>query len=326
VNTQSQNQSVSTQKSSSLSTMVSAAANAAAASVGSGIFYDPIPFSPGLGTDSFGHLILLSPDDTTGVADLGLNAQDYFGRQQSVGIEAHSIAAEDTGSPYPGYLDRIYTIMMNYETNRTVATTTTTSHAMKSRGGSDGRSSSSSSDILDLYPVRATGYSAGSLCTKDKECQSQHCGRDTLFSFPRCIGVPCQSDKDCGLTHRCVGDSGICAPPLGSCQVCKEDSDCLSQQCVRNHCAGTTIVGKMDNACLCLMNSDCASGRCEGLFSPVCEAQVRIYDACMGESSRGLCVCVDGFYTSIHVRVDCVSTLHTCSPLHKSHFMFWILP
>jgi pimeloyl-ACP methyl ester carboxylesterase len=47
-----------------------------------GISYDPVPFLPVDGMDSFGHMIIL-PSDNTGVAYIGLDAQDFL---------AHSIS------------------------------------------------------------------------------------------------------------------------------------------------------------------------------------------------------------------------------------------
>jgi hypothetical protein len=42
-----------------------------------GISYDPVPFLPVDGMDSFGHMILLSSDNT-GVVFIGLDAQDFW--------------------------------------------------------------------------------------------------------------------------------------------------------------------------------------------------------------------------------------------------------
>jgi hypothetical protein len=41
-----------------------------------GLTYDPFPFVPGLGADLFGHMMLLSNDNTS-VAYIGLDAQDF---------------------------------------------------------------------------------------------------------------------------------------------------------------------------------------------------------------------------------------------------------
>lgn len=95
-----------------------------------GIAYDPVPFSPGIGADSWGHMILLS-DDTSGVAYIGLDIQDHFGPLNVKGFEAHFMVHHN-GSSYPGYLDRIEAIMSAYANG--------------------------------TYPVVTTGYIAGSLC------------------------------------------------------------------------------------------------------------------------------------------------------------------
>jgi hypothetical protein len=99
-----------------------------------GIAYDPVPFVPGLGADGFGHMILLG-EDPTGVSWVGLDAQDRFGPLNTLGFESHSMkAAEDV--PFPGYLDRIETLLENA-----------------------------------TYPIRANGYKAGSLCSEHNECK-----------------------------------------------------------------------------------------------------------------------------------------------------------
>ena len=95
-----------------------------------GITYDPIPFAPSMGIDSWGHMIILS-DDKSHVAYIGLDAQDTFGPLNVKGFEAHSMIHAN-GTTFPGYLDRIETIMKAYE-NRT-------------------------------YPIVSTGFVATSLC------------------------------------------------------------------------------------------------------------------------------------------------------------------
>ena len=67
-----------------------------------GIAYDPVPMAPGLGADHFGNMIVLG-DDPTGVAFIGLDAQDFL-QPYLNGIEAHYMAGNGT---YPGYADRI---------------------------------------------------------------------------------------------------------------------------------------------------------------------------------------------------------------------------
>jgi hypothetical protein len=94
-----------------------------------GISYDPIPFAPSFGVENFGHMILLSDDDT-GVAYVGLDVQERFDPLNIHGFEAHSME----GSEYPGYLDRIKALLHTYE-NLT-------------------------------FPIAATGYAAGSLCVR----------------------------------------------------------------------------------------------------------------------------------------------------------------
>jgi pimeloyl-ACP methyl ester carboxylesterase len=73
----------------------------------SGISYDPVPFLPGLGTDSFGHMIILSSDHT-GVAYMGLDTQERLG-PLDITADAHAMENLDD-SPPSGYLDRINAI------------------------------------------------------------------------------------------------------------------------------------------------------------------------------------------------------------------------
>jgi hypothetical protein len=205
-----------------------------------GISYDPVPFVPGMGTDSFGHLILLG-EDPSGVAYVGLDAQTSFGPLNTLGFEAHSMIHAD-GVPYAGYMDRLEALLN--EPNHT-------------------------------WPIRASGYKAGTLCSQGIECMSGKCGADTHLSFTRCIGIECDDDGDCD-SGRC--DEGSCRPKLGSCMPCDEDSDCDGGKCTLLHCSGSS--GLMDNECICGFDSDCASGRCELFSSGVCEAQLSVGSSC----------------------------------------------
>jgi hypothetical protein len=201
-----------------------------------GITYDPVPMSPGLGADLFGHMIVLG-DDTSGVAYIGLDAQDFFGPLNVDGFEAHSMVST---TPFPGYLDRIQTLMKN-----------------------------------DKYPIRNNGYVTGSLCSKDKECETKKCGAETHFTFNRCIGIQCTKDSDCD-TDRC--DSGVCIPKLGSCAPCDEASDCVGKKCTIFKCSNED--GFMDDLCSCIRDADCDSGRCEGVAPPICEAKLGLGASC----------------------------------------------
>lgn len=217
-----------------------------------GLTYDPVSFVPGLGADSFGHMLLLSTD-SSGVAYIGLDAQDAFGPLNVGGFEAHSMKGTPT---HPGYLDRLEHILGNVTT----------------------------------YPIRTTGYADGSLCTESKECESGKCASETRFTFNRCVGVECEENKDCE-TDRC--DHGLCIPKLGSCMPCDEDSDCAGNKCLLFKCAGSdglmddNCVCKWDSDCssgrceglvppqceaqrplgtYCDENSDCLSGYCNWKF------------------------------------------------------------
>ena len=214
-----------------------------------GIVYDPVPFAPGLGADFFGHMILLS-DDSSGVAYIGLDSQDFFGPLNVAGVEAHSMIAT---TEHPGYLDRIEAIF-----NHTDAS----------------------------FPIRTSGYLAGSLCTQNSECESEECGKELLYSWKRCVGIDCDNDDDCTETGRC--DSGVCIPKLGSCQECDEHSDCESGICSwKFKC--TNQNGLMDDNCDCNFNHDCESGRCEGFTQSICEAPLSAGSPCNENSD-----CVSG--------------------------------
>eukprot|EP00429_Kryptoperidinium_foliaceum_P091483 CAMPEP_0176193272 /NCGR_PEP_ID=MMETSP0121_2-20121125/5400_1 /TAXON_ID=160619 /ORGANISM="Kryptoperidinium foliaceum, Strain CCMP 1326" /LENGTH=421 /DNA_ID=CAMNT_0017531983 /DNA_START=220 /DNA_END=1482 /DNA_ORIENTATION=+ len=162
-----------------------------------GVAYDPVPFVPGLGAGFFGHMIILG-EDPSGVAWIGLDANDVFGPLNIKGFEAHSMHA--LGVPYPGYWDRIHALLSN----------------------------------ATSFPIRANGFADNSLCSEGRECMSGQCGREVTFAYSRCIGSECTVDHDCE-TGRC--DSGACLPKLGSCMECNEDSDCAGARCVGFRCS-----------------------------------------------------------------------------------------
>ena len=62
-------------------------------------------------------------------------------------------------------------------------------------------------------------------------------------------------------------------PKLSSCMICDEDTDCMYGRCSPQfRCSGENAL--MDNDCLCFFNSECHSGRCEGVRPSVCEAKL----------------------------------------------------
>lgn len=206
------------------------------------ISYDPVPFVPALGAVQFGHMIVISSDDS-GVAYIGLNAQNIFHPLNVNGFEAHSMFGT---SEFPGYADRIIKIMSVY-------------------------------NDTGKYPVRDNGFIAGSFCTEDVECESGVCGSETALTWKRCVGVECKSDADCD-SNRC--DSGLCVPKLGSCQVCDEDSDCESGSCSWRFRCAENAQGLMADQCACNLDSDCLSGRCEGVKPPICEPKLGLGATC----------------------------------------------
>jgi len=206
-----------------------------------GVTYDPVPFAPGMGTEQFGYFIMLA-SDLTGTAFIGLDSNEQFHPLNVDGFEAHSMIGKT--DDYPGYLDRIEALIDNAN---------------------------------GIFPVRANGFISPVLCTKDIECESQKCKKETHFSYSACHSDQCGTDDDCD-TGRC--DSGLCLPKLGSCMACDEDSDCAGGNCLLFRCSNTK--GKMDNECICVDDEQCDSGRCEPSFSlapPTCRAQ-------LGEGAR----------------------------------------
>jgi len=164
-----------------------------------GINYDPIPFAPGFGATAVGYEIILSSDDDTGVAYIGLDAQDEFEPWDIPAFSAHNLIGS---KKFPGYYDRIKKLM---EENK--------------------------------YPIRDTGYVPGSLCSQGSECTSGLCEKETSDAKFQCVGTNCKKDGDCGNTNRC--DSGHCLPKLGTCMDCDEDSDCMFDTCNLNKCSGS---------------------------------------------------------------------------------------
>jgi hypothetical protein len=189
-------------------------------------------------------MIILS-DDKDNVAYAGLDAQDSFRPLNFDGFESHSISAGSSNATHPGYLERIQSLVAEY--------------------------------TKKSYPVVSNGFVAGSLCSKDIECASKNCTRDTsLSSYKRCVGTACKLDSDC-TANRCV--SGLCAAKLGSCQICTEHTDCLHEKCsTAFRCTGSG--GFLDNDCLCVFGSECRSGRCEGINPRVCEARLGLGSYC----------------------------------------------
>ena len=136
----------------------------------------PVPFAPGMGTEQFGHFIMLG-GDVTGTAFIGLDSNEMFTPLNVDGFEAHSMLGTEK---YPGYLDRIELLIKNAN---------------------------------NTFPVRSNGFISPVMCTKDVECETQQCKKETHFSYSTCYADECEKDKDCD-SGRC--DSGNCLPKLGS--------------------------------------------------------------------------------------------------------------
>lgn len=193
--------------------------------------------------------------DSTAIAFVGLDDNTQFSPLNVAGFEAHSMIGTEE---YPGYLDRIESLI-DYATNGT-------------------------------FPVRANGFSPLQHCTQDIECETKQCEKETTFSYRTCVSDECVDDEDC-LTGRC--DSGHCLPKLGSGMGCDEDSDCASEKCYLFQC--TNMDGLMDDECTCVLNSDCDSGRCEGVASRTCRAALGLGAKCNEHSDCISDYCSWGF-------------------------------
>jgi hypothetical protein len=139
-------------------------------------------------------------EDPTGVAYIGLDANDSFG-PMNLAFYAHSMEAPPD-VPFPGYMDRLQALMENAAS----------------------------------FPIRANGFADNTLCSQSQECESGSCGKETSWSETRCIGTECTEDEHC-LSDRC--EYGSCVPKLGSCMSCDEDSDCAGGKCLSSKCSGS---------------------------------------------------------------------------------------
>lgn len=219
-----------------------------------GIAYDPVPMAPGLGADHFGNMVVLS-SDTSGVAFIGLDAQDFL-NPFTIGVEAHNM--RNASSEYPGYEDRVKALMAQQK-----------------------------------YPIRNNGYVAGSLCSEDKECLSQECDKETKLSFNRCVGTMCDKNSDCDTDRcdsgvclpkasscmpcdedsDCAGDKGRCLFFTCSNEQGLMDNNCfcrVSQDCDSGRCEGLIssreCEPRLSLGGSCNENSDCKSKYCSWNF------------------------------------------------------------
>jgi hypothetical protein len=74
-----------------------------------GITYDPIPMTPRLGMSHVGNMIVLSIDDKTGVAFMGLDSDHSF-NPLLLGVNSHYMMSSETRDT-PGYADNIEALM-----------------------------------------------------------------------------------------------------------------------------------------------------------------------------------------------------------------------
>jgi pimeloyl-ACP methyl ester carboxylesterase len=207
---------------------------------GSGLIYDLITLSPGLGADYIGRTFLLSDDDT-GAAYVGINTigDIWMGPHDK---DLHSLYSRP-GNPYPGYLDRIEALLLR---------------------GDD--------------PVRTGGIVTGGSCNQNTECQSRACQSVSGSSHKICIDPQCSGDQDCGSSsYQC--QSHICVQKLPSCAQCSTGNECSSGICSFNRCAEPEN-GLLADGCDCFWSSECVSGRCEGWVEPICFAPLPSGSVC----------------------------------------------
>jgi pimeloyl-ACP methyl ester carboxylesterase len=124
---------------------------------GNDIVYDPVPAAP-YAIDHVGHQILLG-DDPTGVAYIGLDSDVKFRPLDVAGLLENRSASSHLLWTSSGYRNRIRALV----------------HAYSRHSGSQ-RS----------FPVRSSGFSPGTLCTQNIECNSGMCEGTGLFSGRRC--------------------------------------------------------------------------------------------------------------------------------------------
>ena len=180
-----------------------------------GVVYDPVPFAPGLGTECWGHFLILGGDAAHGVAYLGLDDhRSMFPGDPTAG--AHTMEALPEDNVTKGYVDRI-AALIEFNFNKTATKLSDAAQAVTTGKGAG--SPDKASLIGTVPPIPTDGFSTGFLCTDDQECLSGMCKKETDFTWDRCHGVDCTQDADCE-TGRC--DHGECAPKLGSCQICDE--------------------------------------------------------------------------------------------------------
>lgn len=262
----------------------------------SGVVYDPIPFLAteyDASIDHFGHMIVLS-DDTTGVAYFGLNAHVDLGPLDDGRFHetAHSMGTLSSGTTTLTTSGTHVNATTGYPTNATTSTT-----LVMSQTGYLNRLTAiwqTYSANASSFPVRTSGFAAGSFCSDPRECRSKQCAPATTNTTGTEIYQRCLLTNTCALSEQCVDPSnqrceaGYCVPKLGSCMRCNAHADCRSGQCGWNfRCVNSH--GLMDDHCSCASNTDCQSGRCEGVFARTCEPKLQLGARCNEASD-----CVSG--------------------------------
>ena len=228
-----------------------------------GIVYDPVPFSPGIGTEGWGHFIILG-NGPQSVAYLGLDNHDNMYPIDPT-VAAHSMAtseanatveAETEGRPL-GYIERIAELI-DYMVNTTSANAKKAANKAAKLGekavdmpmGTDSDETEDSASTASsksgkkntkvfMAPVNTDGFLVGDLCSDDRECMTGMCEKETgwryvcgLRRMPRFMAACILNLQytymsrfvSCFSAARCKGIE------------CEEDSQCDTDRCDNGIC------------------------------------------------------------------------------------------
>jgi hypothetical protein len=94
----------------------------------------------------------------------------------------------------------------------------------------------------NVFPIPTDGWSDGSICNFNEECQSALCYQNKCVATGS-SGTPCNDASDC-ISGRCelFMEVGICRPKLEGGESCIKDSDCLSEKCSMSVCQDNGVM------------------------------------------------------------------------------------
>ncbi len=143
----------------------------------------------------------------------------------------------------------------------------------------------------------------GDSCCKDSQCLSGNCEN------AECVG--CTADEDCEEGQACTNNACKGKKPIG--EACSDEAQCETGSCSGGQCVcvedaqcgegnwcDTSFLGQnqceelLDECASCGAHNECASGVCEGLFSPfsnkcITEASLEVGEACCKDAQ-----CISG--------------------------------